>query len=150
MDVAKKEEIGQRNSNIAQLVGAKWYGERFRFENSPCHVEGLYWCIDELEYHLSWEWLMPVWEKVCELSKYTDYLEHLSCDNRIASNSCLIYIPDASQGYDFRNSCYYGPEKFKSNHQKETLIEAVWLAISDFAKWYISPEQIEERAKQKE
>lgn len=151
VDEAKQVELEQRNSDIAEVMGGEWTaGVAFRFLTRPVQSNSCkIWQRHELQYHSSWEWLMPVWERVCELTMYFDNFGFKSNDNAIRWNSCAIYLPDVSAGYDSKYQCY-NADKFKVQYSKETLIESVWLAISDFAKWYISPEQVEERAKQKD
>lgn len=53
--------IQENNKMIAEFMGSNLDGlEPFQYE-------------EELQYHLSWDWLMPVIRKINEVSRYDDY-----------------------------------------------------------------------------
>jgi len=67
--------------------------------------------LNDLKYHTSWDWLMPVVEKIESLSGTTVLIKRIGCE--------IIM---------------YG--KTISKQTSDTKIEAVWLAVIEFIKWY--------------
>jgi hypothetical protein len=74
---------------------------------------GIGWCTDEhMQYHSSWDWLMPVVEKIEAIENSDDY------EVDIFGNCCEIGTND--------------------NHSAvgKTKIEATWKAVVQFIQWY--------------
>lgn len=74
----------------------------------PIHHRG------EMEYHSSWDWLMPVVEKI----------ETMNAEVTIRLDSCSI------------KQSFKQPKVFAISRLSESKIEARWLAIIEFIKWY--------------
>lgn len=119
-----EQEAIEGNKLIAEFMGAKFYPEwtsdiykspfpTFDFEeNRPAESSSRFWSPSGLEYHSSWDWLMPVVEKI----------EGLKFTVKIIDRACFI-------------STY--PETIIAGRRIEgTKIKAVWLAIVEFIKWY--------------
>lgn len=68
--------------------------------------------ISAIKYHSSWDWLMPVVEKIQSLG-----FKFIIGD----SNRVTVYNKD----YDWRNG-----------HTEDFLIECVWHGVVQFIKWY--------------
>lgn len=74
-----------------------------------------YYDTDELEYHSSWDWLMPVVEKIG--------LEYLV---KIQNGTCTIFYihPMGSKQVNISFQC------------EDKTIDSVYLAVLDFLEWY--------------
>ncbi len=71
-----------------------------------------------LKYHSSWDWLMPVVEKI----------QSLSCNVNIINNCCQIIMFDTS---------YSGEPIYKKNKtMANTKIENVYDSVIQFIQWY--------------
>lgn len=111
------EEIVEGNRLIAEFMG---YKQR---ENG-----GLFWGNDglgglypkDLKYHSSWDWLMPVVEKIINSNCSSAEL----CGEWYLNSSKYSF----SMLNDQTNSC--------EGNSKNSLIEATWLAVVEFIKWY--------------
>jgi hypothetical protein len=75
--------------------------------------------LENLEYHSSWDWLMPVVEKLHEGVGWMDG----GADVTIHYKNCHIEYMDEDVEYD-------------ESAQGETKIEAVWQAVVQFIQWY--------------
>lgn len=77
----------------------------------------------ELKYHESWDWLMPVVEKIRQTTEH-GHLITISFYSKGIGNptECRIYLNDL------------GAEEITTECLNP--IEAVWLAVIDFIKWY--------------
>jgi hypothetical protein len=123
------------NKLIAEFMG--W--ESGRFENLPnklhkiddgelCGIS-----IDQLEYHTSWDWLMPVVEKIGQ-HHYPDFWGKQGKPS------------DANEWDDTAYPRTFGMRDDEGNYvvrinastlvRGKTLIEATWLAVVDFIQWY--------------
>lgn len=101
------KEIQEGNVLISNFMGdvtgdpAEWVTTDKRF-------------VDKLKYHSSWEWLMPVVEKIEGLGYFVS----------INGNNCLIT--------DERRSLIAHTQRF------ETKIQTVLQAVTIFIKWYLT------------
>lgn len=75
---------------------------------------------NSLKYHFSWDWLMPVVEKIEKTNRYNEYYPDMVT---IWKDCCVI--SDGNNGNELVR-IYSGTTK----------IEAVWLATINFIKWY--------------
>jgi hypothetical protein len=76
---------------------------------------------DELKYHFSWDWLMPVVEKI-EKFRFKDEID----------------TTDAIQNYAFLRTLQRNQARINrfSLFTGDTKIDAVWKAVVEFIKWY--------------
>lgn len=122
-----KLSVIERNKIIAVFMGGKQVG---KIKGSPYTIwEVEIWgqlhrdIHDYLfQYHSSWDWLMPVVEKIENKLKWKYEVE-------IGNN---VYHPDIMYRctiHDAGNATYL---EFES----KTKIEAVWLAVVEFIKWH--------------
>lgn len=113
-------EIQEGNKLIAEFMGIE--------EIVPCvevdkqyqlikMKDGGVWTWDEFEYHTSWDWLIPIVEKIEN--------EPIDISVVIKKNKCGIYL--------YKNT---PNEKCLSIWEASSKIGAVWLAVIDFIKWY--------------
>lgn len=116
------EEIIQKNKMIAEFMGIKTkkYSDtptvtRWQYGNSMLFES-------DLKYHSSWDWLMPVVEKIKSLDfqvdTFSDYTRIEKCRNEVriselGSNPTFIKLV-----------------------QRESALEAMYLAVIDFIQWY--------------
>lgn len=58
------------NKLIAEFMGAEWrkddYGDFGWYYASPVDFSN-WWLASAVQYHTSWDWLLPVMHKICEL-----------------------------------------------------------------------------------
>lgn len=101
--------------NIERYAGTFYYKGKKRFVQP-----------ESLQYHSSWDWLMPVVEKIESI--VDSYHGHFGV--HISSNNCTI------QATNFRSDKIKEPPMFFADHYGATKIEATWLAVVFFIKWY--------------
>ena len=115
------------NTLIAEFMGwDKWNTGTFEtpFEDaSYVNGEPNHFCeARHLKFYSSWDWLMPVVEKIESMS----YKVHINTGN------CEIYSCELFEKDNLIINKYYGDFK----NEITTKITAVWLACVDFIKWY--------------
>jgi len=135
----KEKEILEGNKLIAEFMGATLFLERWRVqdENRKYTVEQplanflLMAKNEELKFHTSWDWLMPVVEKIV---KYV--YEEEEQDGGFGK----VIVKHRPHPRTF--GMISQEEKFMvrfnrcAMYDADTLIEATWLAVIDFIKWY--------------
>jgi hypothetical protein len=108
-----KKEILEGNKLIAEFMGLE---EGPEYVNAFDRDDLLYFTgggYESAKYDSSWDWLMPVVEKI----------ECLSCTVTMVNNACCIF--------------YTGDDReFSYSPLAVSKIEAVWLAVVEFIKWY--------------
>jgi hypothetical protein len=126
-----QEEIIEGNRLIAEFMGAidNTHDWGFMLKKDELNLsfdlfdEKIYsndggsgWYIKDLKYHLSWEWLMDVFEKIGDT-----YLDGMQLSVQISG----------SKGY---YSCtIFGTHVYADNEDPKT---AVWNCVVKFIKWY--------------
>lgn len=129
------EDTQQGNCLIAEFMGAtnkSRYGDypegAFRFPTTlhdsqvPDEASGHevpYIHLKDLQYNTSWDWLMPVIEKINTIALD----EHGEMNVMFAAHECLI-------GEEYNN-----PKVEVKRDFKKPLIEMLWLAVVEFIKW---------------
>lgn len=145
METNKKnisEEIIEGNKLIAEFMGYNLVIPSMR--RYPNNWKTSYWernydiekhttdhvlCEENgLKYHSSWDWLMPVVEKIEKLSTI--------------SFECKYYDPDYKRE-DYEVKSFYFIYSFSSQNKKfiansNNKLEAYWLAVVEFIKYYNS------------
>lgn len=81
--------------------------------------------IDALHYEKHWDILMPVVEKIHEPGIFPDLSLKEGVDVTIFYKACKIEYSDFETEYNYQEKA-------------DTKIEAVWMAVVDFIKWYNS------------
>lgn len=142
-----QEEILEGNKLIAEWLGYEIDSlaeedepERYYvYDHIECIADGVdYWETfdqdwtswlypDQMKFHSDWNWLMPVVEKI--IKEYmTDYYNEY--DMGIPNS---YYVAIGSDG------------KYSSQGiSKNSLIEATWLSVIEFIKWYNKNKEINE------
>ena len=129
-----EQEILEGNKLIAQFMGYKYIPfDETKPKNSPVgwwkdnrvgiinKIEKNYLCRKhtDLNYYSSWNWLMPVVEKI------DDMKDVRVNDITIGVTSTIIYARSKTNSF------------FKQqNHSGETRIERTYNAVIEFIKWY--------------
>ena len=124
-----QEEITTGNKLIAEFIGFKLVpcNNGIAWDNNkiikPISLHGSLEGHNNGKFHSSWDWLMPVVEKI-EEHKYPETYQN------------------SSDGPEIHDCAYmrtmHGKMARINRHQlfqAETLIKAVWLACVDFIKW---------------
>lgn len=94
-----------------------------------------------LKFDSSWDWLMPVVEKIHKSKTYITWYskEPVGVDISIHPNACSFDLPDTSQGYDYVDGCYQAPSLFCYNAMlQKDMITCVYKCCIEFIKWYNS------------
>ncbi len=135
-----EQEIIEGNKLIAEFMGAVtpktapeiissyikndevWYGDN----TTPNGQYESAFKIFDLKYHSSWEWLMPVFEKIQYI---TDY-----CSDLLDGYYNFDFQIDLLNGVDFK----VGKERIylQTAYSPGQLIDAVWSGIIAFIKWF--------------
>ena len=127
----KDNNVAEGNKLIAEFMGMSSYTteyDTFYKKGQGCTPENYNYHELHLEYHTSWDWLMPVVEKIDSLG----YSTTIASDMRkgITDRYCAEVIK---------------PEKITETllykYHPTSKIEAVWLAIVEFIKWYNSQQK---------
>lgn len=111
-----EKEIIEKNRLIAEFMGAK--------VNGPCvnypqpHFKIKLWSDTELEYHTSWDWLMPVVEKIESLGY------------RVSIERWLVQILEES------STDIFGLINAMAEKETDTKINLTVKAVIDFIQWY--------------
>jgi hypothetical protein len=136
--------IDQMNEAIARFMGgtrvlhpSQKYSSEHHF-GYVCH-RGHWWNENNLKYHTSWDWLMPVVEKIETpmFDKNGQFISRTGADVQILYKACIIeYEPDEESG----DPC----EETKIQVSGETKLEAVYNAVYQFITWYNQQKQNEE------
>ncbi len=124
----KTEQIFEGNRLIAEFMNVylqntvnlpKWY---YKNKSNNLIILG-----DELLYHLSWNWLMPVVEKIESIKDtYHGYF-----GVHIISNNCTIQATNFKSNKPIANPPYYF-----ADYTLNSKIESTWHAVVEFIKWY--------------
>ena len=116
-----QQEIQERNEKIAIMLGWKTISqlEEINEENEhlkDCyflpHTELVFWSVENLKFHRDWDWLMEA----------VEFIESRGYEIDIFANCVEI--------------CTTPDEDYVSEAVGKTKKEAVFLAVSDFAKLY--------------
>ena len=94
--------------------------------------------LDRMCYHSSWDWLMPVVEKIESLG-FSVSINNGSCSVLFLDNDHYVIRVAYNEDGHFINR--YLPEDYDWYHtvsEKQTItkIEALWVAVIEFIKWY--------------
>jgi hypothetical protein len=114
-------EILEGNKLIAEFMGGAYNKQNddfmFVLGNCPTKHASCIWDSILLQYDASWEWLMPVVEKIGALPNINV--------NISSFDGCNIYDDD-----------YKNTAKGMRIFAKGDLIKSVWLAVVEFIKWF--------------
>ena len=88
------------------------------------------WSVHQFKYHKSWDWLMPVVEKIESL--YDEHHGYFGV--HISSNSCSIQ--GTNLHLSINNPEYGSVYTSDPNAVFETKIESTYYAVTQFIKWY--------------
>jgi hypothetical protein len=126
-----QEEMLEGNKLIAKFMGAT-NGSIFcqldekhlnldydTFPQSKQRDDGSMWNINDLKYHTSWNWLMPVVEKI----ENTTCHEYYGYTMTIWNNCCKI--SDENNEYEIN-----------SHFHPDSKLLATWGSVVEFIKWY--------------
>jgi len=138
----KDKLLMKNNKLISEFMGGKevdWFAERVIImpfsdnlnRSNYLELSRSYLLDSEVKYHSSWDWLMPVKQKICEIESEHFVLDEFS----ISENSCCIkaipipYIRDSS----FISFNVVGDIV---NGKKLNDIDVVYYSIVEFIEWY--------------
>jgi len=128
----KQNEILEGNKLIAEFMGmhikesVDLY-EHWIYPESKSPFKHRNFTLDpsDLEYHLSWDWLIPAVEKI-------EKFDNGVCSVLITGNACDIAF---STKYNMQGEDYDAPNFIKIKGSK---ISSAWSTVVDFIKWHNS------------
>ncbi len=106
----------EENKLIAEFMGIESY--EFRGYTMFVYKEDNHRTDVDLHYHTSWDWLMPVVEKINNTERY-----------EVCIGDCHCHITDIENDN-------HKVRALTLSLQGETTMGAVYLAIVEFIKWY--------------
>jgi hypothetical protein len=120
------------NELIAEFMDTPVYQTYADVQAVPIDDLKPYFLADQIKYDTSWDWLMPVVEKIQEPEISADAKRILRepAEVTIFYKNCQIEYSDDDNEYSPPNGV-----------KGETKIEAVYKAVVDFIKWYNSQKQ---------
>ena len=109
-----QEETRLGNKAIAEFMGWKYISDGDCFYKAPNYLFS-----NEMKYHSSWEWLMPVVEKISRI-KLDEY------ENNADTHYMRTFGMISDEGkFMARINCF-------GLHMADTLIVATWSAVVEF------------------
>lgn len=125
------------NKLVAEFMG--WGIWKSMFDGEGCNIDtkiipeaytdhSSFHKTKNLLFHSSWDWLMPVVDKIEHLGETDKSLGYID----INSHHCKIVSLIKNQPNIIVGSYSKSPEKIKT----ATKIRAVWLAVVTFIQWY--------------
>lgn len=117
------EQRIKNNRLIAEFMGGvinpKWRDVvTYKFEIAPTPHSAYNWALEEMEYRISWDWLMPVVERI-----------HSHTDAWVTIRYCECEIFDS-----------IAPERFEkivfNEENSENTLNAIYQAIVKFIEWH--------------
>lgn len=117
MENKLSNEVLEGNKLIAEfmerkIVDSPWSHKPLEQQGQWVYVLGQDFFKERIKYHYSWDWLMPVVEKIESIQNSDNY------EVDIFGKCCEIGVMDEHSAVG------------------KTKIEATWLAIVEFIKWY--------------
>jgi len=110
----------------------EWIDEVESTKNNLCKLKDFY---DSLLYHSSWDWLMPVVEKIesLDLRKNGYDFPKVKIGNGV---EIFCYATYRGTCYEWKQWMSISGELHDYVNQYDTKIKAVYKAIIEFIKWY--------------
>jgi len=118
----------ENNKLIAEFMGLDELGRYVPTKLLPSIKYGLFqgiFEIEETEFHISWDWLMPVVDKIEKLNFEINGVVS-SVDINIIYGDCII------QDEDGLGELYI----YKHSNESGNKLESVYRAVVEFIKWY--------------
>ena len=133
------------NKLIAEFMGLKHPRKSILGYDIKCGWDGLdfdisHWWIkkdkdiylsESLKYHSSWDWLMPVVEKIEKMEYWIEICHSHLGTNKRPNPITWCEISKENHRDLVMDDCYT-----KISRGEGTMIEATWLAVVEFIQWY--------------
>jgi hypothetical protein len=84
--------------------------------------------ISGYEYNKSWDWLMPVWERISKIKSKKISIEEME----ICREKCWIKV----LSIPYKKNTSFSSLNVVANNECKTLIESVYKSIIEFIKWH--------------
>lgn len=124
MDILNNQEIIERNKLIAEFMDKRVLDKYPRHNAGTPEADLSYYLSSKMKFHTSWDWIMPVVEKIENL-----WISGARPICKIEVYQVQICHTVGYQNTDFTtNKGYNGEGKNKKIN--------LWLAVIDFIKWY--------------
>lgn len=143
-----QEEIFNRNQAIGLWISEdsgsqQWGGVMHTYHKLPLRIDNQwgrpYHYEEDFNFHDSWEWLMPVVERLLKQKFHqnredrTVVVQDFLIDPHFVHLFGYIYNQE-KEPIEFRSRQFYGDNDFKDT--ASSFLEMVWLAVSDFCLLY--------------
>ncbi len=132
-----EKQILENNKLIAEFMEPHYkreYGIVNFTERPSISIQSSSFHVDELEYHKSWDWLMPVVEKIESTQLPSPSM--IPVQIGIQGKSCRIFKGewhDSIEGF-------ISVVSYEGNKEQYTKIEAAYFAVIKFIQWFIDNE----------
>lgn len=125
------ETTVDKNKVIAEFMGLTYSSETKEYY-LPIYNSGDWWNEDELSYHTSWDWIMPVVEKIESMEYWTEI-----CNSPLGTKARPDRLMWFEIGKDnhrdlLRDDCYTRIARVEAGSK----IEAVYNAVYEFITWW--------------
>lgn len=117
-----QDEILENNELIAKFMGAEFIHDDPKDHPDGYYMlEGEYFMVEDFGFHESWDWLMPVVEKIENLTdEENNYLFSFDCGR----DFCVVNFNDLTRKSIVCKSVY------------KDKMGSIWKAVVEFIKWY--------------
>ena len=113
-------KLARCNNGLAWDIGKSLPSHKHLFP-----IQGVLHTGNELNFHSSWDWLMPVVEKIREKQMFS----FINIYNQAMEEGCEIRVFDINN-----NNIFYTYPKV--NTEEKTLLNVTHGAVVEFIKWY--------------
>lgn len=124
----EKSEITNDNKLIAKFMGTH-NGESWLFPDNTVPDLGIYIYDEDLQFNLSWDWLMPVVEKIAKISLKDESIIQNGEDSYFDNYYLRTFAMINSETKEFMVRINRFPL-----HQSSKLIEATFESVVEFIK----------------
>lgn len=124
----EKSEITNDNKLIAKFIGT-YNGESWLFPDNTVPDLGIYIYDEDLQFNLSWDWLMPVVEKIAKISLKDENITQNGEDSYFDNYYPRTFAMINSETKEFMVRINRFPL-----HQSSKLIKATFESVVEFIK----------------
>jgi len=123
----KEKDILKNNKLIAEFMGAEFDIENYTFDVLADEYNPM--SLNDMLYNKSWDWLMPVVEKICNLN--LGEKRQVIFDLCPSDKAAFLQVREQKDNLGYPIVRYY-PEE----HKNRLYLEHAYCACIEFVKWY--------------
>lgn len=131
----ENNEILEGNKLIAEFMGLKkqGFGANEHFTDNGNRIVAT---SNGLQYHTSWDWIMPVVEKIIKMPIENGCKKSILPINLYLESEFLFETKELTKTLDGYKYGFYYNSKFDKNYISGNLKHNAFLAVVEFIKWY--------------